>query len=99
MDLKVPRTVVLPNKRVETQVVPESFRNLDYPMNWRGIIDYVGVPAILKDTYTGGRRISTRVHDVDELIEKYDESDTLTVLVQEVIESDEHYHCFVVGQK
>lgn len=99
MDLNVPRTVVLPNKRVETQVVPESFRNLDYPMNWRGIIDYVGVPAILKDTYTGGRRISTRVHDVDELIEKYDESDTLTVLVQEIIESDEHYHCFVFGQE
>lgn len=99
MDMNVPRTVVLPNKRVETQVVPESFRNLEYPMNWRGIIDYVGVPAILKDTYTGGRRISTRVHDVDELIEKYDESDTLTVMVQEVIESDEHYHCFVFGQE
>lgn len=99
VDLHTPRTVLLPNKRVETQVVPESFRNLEYPMNWRGIIDYVGVPAIMKDAHTGGRRISQRVYDVDDLIQKYDESDTLTVIVQEVIESDQHVHCFAFGQQ
>lgn len=99
LGLNTPRTVVLPNKRVETQVVPESFRNLEYPMNWRGIIDYVGVPAILKDSHTGGRSITHRVYDVDDLIQKYDESDTLTVIVQEIIESDLHVHCFVIGQE
>lgn len=99
LGLNTPRTVVLPNKRVETQVVPESFRNLEYPMNWQGIIDYVGVPAILKDSHSGGRRITHRVFDVDDLIQKYDESDTLTVIVQEIIESDYHVHCFVIGQK
>jgi hypothetical protein len=99
LGLRTPKTVVLPNKRVETQVVPESFRNLEYPMNWRSIIDYVGVPAILKDVHTGGRRISLRVHDVDDLIQKYDESDTLTVLVQEIIDAEEHIHCFVFGRK
>lgn len=99
LDLQTPRTVVLPNKRVETQVVPESFRNLEYPMNWRGIIDYVGVPAIMKDAHTGGRRISQRVYDVDDLIQKYDESDTLTVILQGVIDSDYHVHCFAFGQE
>lgn len=99
LDLQTPRTVLLPNKRVETQVVPESFRNLEYPMNWRGIIDYVGVPAIMKDAHTGGRRISQRVYDVDDLIQKYDESDTLTVILQEVIDSDYHVHCFAFGQE
>ena len=94
-----PCTVVLPNKRVETQVVPESFRNLKYPMDWRGIIDYVGVPAILKDAHTGGRRITHRVHDVDDLIQKYDESDTLTMLVQEIIEDATHVHCFTCGRE
>jgi hypothetical protein len=99
LGLNTPRTVVLPNKRVETQVVPESFRNLEYPMNWRGIIDYVGVPAILKDAHSGGRRITHRVFDVDDLIQKYDESDTLTMIVQEIVEADEHIHCFVIGQE
>lgn len=99
MGMATPKSVVLPNKRVETQVVPESFRNLKYPMDWRGIIDYVGVPAILKDAHTGGRRITHRVVDVDDLIQKYDESDTLTMIVQEIIESDQHVHCFVIGRE
>lgn len=94
-----PNTVVLPNKRVETQVVPESFRNLEYPMDWRGVIDYVGVPAILKDAHSGGRRITHRVHDVDELIQRYDESDTLTMMVQQIIEDAKHYHVFTFGRE
>lgn len=99
LGLQAPRSVVLPNKRVETQVVAESFRNLEYPMNWRGIIDYVGVPAILKDAHIGGRHVTQVVHNVDELIQKYDESDTLTMIVQESVESGDHVHVFVIGQK
>jgi hypothetical protein len=99
LGMETPRTVALPNKRVETQVVPESFRNLEYPMNWRGIIDYVGVPAILKDSDAGGHKASQRVFDVDDLIQKYDESDTLTMIVQEIVEPGEHVHVFVIGQE
>lgn len=98
MSGRTPRTVALPNKRVETENVPESFRNLEYPMDWQGIIDFVGVPAILKDINTGGRRLARRVHNVDELIRSYDESDTLSVVLQQIIETDTHIHCFVVGQ-
>jgi hypothetical protein len=99
LNMTCPRTVMLPNKRVEAENVPESFRNLVYPMDWQGIIDYVGVPAILKDILTGGRRVSRRVHNVDELIQAYDESDTQTVILQAIIETDYHLHCFVVGQE
>jgi hypothetical protein len=96
---RTPRTVALPNKRVENENVPESFRNLEYPMDWQGIIDFVGVPAILKDINTGGRRLSKRVHNIDELIRCYDESDTLTVVLQQIIETNTHIHCFVIGQE
>jgi hypothetical protein len=95
--VKVPRTAVLPNKRAETENVPESFRNLVYPLDWQGIVDYVGVPAVLKDSQTGGRRLARRVSSVDELISAYDESDTRTMLLQSVVESDLHLHCFVIG--
>lgn len=98
LGIPVPRTAALPNKRAAAENVPESFRNLAYPMDWQHIIDYVGVPAILKDAHTGGRRVSHRVHSVDELIRRYDESDTLTVILQAMIESDCHVHCFVVGK-
>jgi len=97
LSINTPKTVALPNKRVETEDVPETFRNLIYPMDWQGIIDYVGVPAILKDSDTGGRRMACRVHNIDDLLQAYDESNTLTVILQEVIESDIHVHCFVIG--
>ncbi len=99
LGLKSPRTVVLPNKQVEKDVTPSTFRNLKYPMDWQAIIDYVGVPAIFKDNVASGRRGVHRVHNVDELIQRYDESSTRTKILQQLIESDEHVHCFVVGQE
>ncbi|HEX6384392.1 MAG TPA: hypothetical protein VF177_06960 [Anaerolineae bacterium] len=99
LGLNSPRTVVLPNKHIEIEVVPDSFRNLTYPMDWQAIIDYVGVPAIFKDNHAGGRRPAHRVSNVDELIQRYDESGTRTKVLQQVIESDVHIHCFVVGQE
>ncbi|MFO7539804.1 MAG: hypothetical protein R6X32_17330 [Chloroflexota bacterium] len=94
-----PRTVVLPNKEVEEENKTDSFRNLIYPMDWAGIIEYVGVPAIFKDVSVGGRRLVHRVHSVDELIQRYDESGTRTMLLQQIIESDVHIHAFVFGQE
>ncbi len=94
-----PRTIVLPNKDVDTDVVPDSFRNLKYPMDWQGIIDYVGVPAIFKEVLSGGRRLSYRVHSVDDLIQHYDESGTRTMILQQLIEGGEHIHCYVIGKK
>ncbi|MFZ1398210.1 MAG: hypothetical protein WAS33_15000 [Candidatus Promineifilaceae bacterium] len=99
LGLKTPRTVVLPNKQVEYDVTPSTFRNLKYPMDWQAIIDYVGVPAIFKDNKATGRRGVTRVHNVDELIQQYDESSTRTKILQQIIESDQHVHSFVVGQE
>jgi len=99
LGLTSPRTIVLPNKHVAADVTPASFRNLEYPMDWHGIINYVGVPAIFKDIHSGGRRVVYRVHSVDELIQRYDESGTRTMILQELIESDTHIHCFVIGQE
>lgn len=99
LGLNRPRTIVLPNKEVEADVVPDSFRNLVYPMDWEGIIDYVGVPAIFKEVSSGGRRLSFRVHNVEELIQRYDESGKRTMVLQQLIEAGEHVHCFVIGQE
>jgi hypothetical protein len=99
LGLQGPRTVVLPNKDIETPVVPDSFRNLEYPMNWEGIIEYVGVPAIFKETRSGGRRWAHRVNSVDDLIQRYDESGTRTMILQEIISDGKHIHCLVIGKE
>ncbi len=97
LGVKTPRTMVLPNKDIMAETVPDSFRNLQYPMDWQAIVDYIGGPAIFKDVRSGGRRFAHRVNSVDELIQRYDESGTRTMILQQVIESDLHYHCLVIG--
>ncbi len=97
LGMKSPRTVVLPNKDTSAETVPESFRNLLYPMDWEGIIEYIGVPAIFKEILSGGRRLSFRVNSVDELIQRYDESGTRTMILQEVIQGGDHLHCLITG--
>jgi len=99
LNVLTPRTAVLPNKDIGTDTVSDSFRNLVYPMNWQAIIDYIGGPAIFKDVRSGGRRFSHRVNSVDELIQRYDESGTRTMILQQVIESNHQYHCMVIGHE
>lgn len=99
LGLKSPRTVVLPNKQVECETSPDTFRNLQYPMDWEAIIEYVGVPAIFKDIHSGGRQFAARVHNVDELIQRYDESGSRTTILQQIIDSHDHLHAFIIGQE
>lgn len=98
LGFRIPKTLALPNKHARLNFGPNSFRNLKYPMDWQGIIEYVGVPAILKDIDSGGRIPSQPVHNLDELIQRYDESDTRSMILQQQVESDRHIHCFVIGQ-
>ena len=35
-------------------IISESLRNLEFPLDWQGIIDYVGLPAFLKPFDGGG---------------------------------------------
>jgi hypothetical protein len=93
-----PKTMALPMKSYPEGVVSESLRNLDYPMDWKGITDYVGLPAILKDTWGGGWRHVYKVNSIDELIYAYDQTGTLCMILQEFIEWDLYVRCICVGQ-
>lgn len=91
-----PKTVLLPNKSYVEGVVEESLRNLEYPLDWEGIADYVGLPAILKDAHGGGGKDVHRVDSVSELIERYDESGQLTMILQEMMEWEHYIRCLCV---
>lgn len=99
LGLTSPRTAVLPNKDLDIDSGPDTFRNLKYPMDWNEIINYVGVPAIFKDIKNGGRRAVYRVDNVDDLILYYEQSGTRTAILQQIIESETHIHSFVIGQE
>ena len=94
-----PRTVVLPNREYVPGIVPsESLRNLEYPLDWQGIIDYVGMPCILKDAHGGGWKEVYVCRTPQELLHNYNTSGLLTMIVQEFIEFEHFVRCLVIGR-
>lgn len=95
-----PRTVVLPNKAYITGIHhQESLRNLAYPLNWEEIIEYVGMPCVLKDAHGGGWRDVYVCRTPEELLRAYDSSGTLTMIIQEFIEWEQYIRCLCLGQE
>jgi len=94
-----PKTIVLPNKEYVPGIIQnESLRNLYYPLDWNAITAYVGLPCILKDAHGGGWRDVYVIRSQDELIWRYDQSGTLTMIVQEFIKWDNYARCMCLGQ-
>jgi hypothetical protein len=77
----------------------ESLRNLQYPLDWQGLVDYIGMPCILKDAHGGGWKEVYVCRTLDDLIHHYNESGLLTMIVQEFIEWDHFVRCVALGQR
>jgi glutathione synthase/RimK-type ligase-like ATP-grasp enzyme len=99
LGVAVPKTVILPNKTYEADIIRESLRNLEYPMPWEGIAEYVGMPAVIKPAVGGGWRNVTIVHSLEELIAAFDTSGVLPMIVQEFIRFENYSRCFVIGRE
>ncbi len=95
-----PKTLVLPNKDHVPGIVPtESLRNLVYPLDWRAIVEYVGLPCVLKDAHGGGWKNVAVCHSLEELLYHYDRSGLLTMVVQEYIDWEHYVRCLVLGRQ
>jgi hypothetical protein len=95
-----PKTVVLPNKDYIPGIShSESLRNLRFPMDWKGAIEYVGLPCVLKDAHGGGWRDVYICNSLQEVWKHYNESGLLTMVLQEFIEWDKYIRCLCLGQK
>src|SRR2546423_5662303 len=99
MGIAVPKTVLLPQKEYKEGVVSESLRNLEYPLDWQGIIDYVGLPAFIKPYDGGGWRGVSRVNNFEELLQKYDASGTDCMVLQEYIPFDHYVRSYCIGKR
>lgn len=99
LGVAVPKTVLLPQKDYIKGVTNDSLRNLEFPIKWQEIMDYVGSPAWLKPFDGGGWKNVYKVHSVEELLAAYNETGTLCMTLQEGIEFDEYVRCYCVGRK
>ena len=100
LGVAIPKTVLLPQKGypADVDILPESLRNLTYPVDWDALLDYVGRPAILKPYTGGGWKHVYKVHDRDELIAAYDGTAPYCMTLQEFIDFDRYVRCFTFGK-
>ena len=95
----IPKTVLLPQHAYIKDITSESLRNLEFPIDWEGIINYVGFPAFLKPHDGGGWKNVSKIHNLEELWKEYNDSGTLCMTLQEGIEYDHFVRCYCVGQE
>jgi hypothetical protein len=95
----VPKTVLLPQKDYIPGIVSESLRNLQFPLDWKAIVDYVGFPAFMKPFDGGGWKNVSKVNSIEELIHEYDQTGTLCMTLQEGIDFDQFVRCYCIGQE
>jgi hypothetical protein len=98
LGVAVPRTVLLPHKCFPPQINARSLRNLQYPLDWDAILEYVGFPAFLKPHDGGGWRDVFHVHNPHEFFAAYDQTRDLCMTLQAAVEFQEYFRCYVVGQ-
>jgi hypothetical protein len=99
LGVAIPRTVLLPQKDYIKGITSESLRNLEFPLDWQGIADHVGFPAIIKPFDGGGWKNVSRVNSLQELWEVYDTTETLCMTLQEMIDWDQFVRCYCIGQQ
>ena len=100
LGVAVPKTVVLPNK----QYIPDidhahSLRNLQFPLDWSHIVQYTGLPAVLKPNTGGGWKDVFIVRSLEELITAYDQTGLKTMILQEFIDWDDYVRCICIGRQ
>jgi len=99
LGVAIPKTVLLPQKDYIEGITGESLRNLEFPLDWQGIVDYVGMPAIIKPFDGGGWKNVSRVNSIEELWEVYDTTGTLCMTLQEFVAFDQFVRCYCIGQE
>ena len=100
LGIAIPKTILLPQKGYphDVDITAESLHNLEYPIDWDGLLDYVGRPAILKPFSGGGWKHVYKVKDKQELIEAYDRTAPYCMTLQEFIDFDKYVRCFTFGK-
>jgi hypothetical protein len=100
LGVAVPKTVVLPQKSYPPGIdlTADSLHNLGYPIDWDGLLDYIGRPAILKPYSGGGWKHVYKVNNREELIAAYDITGPYCMTLQQFVNFDQYVRCFTFGK-
>ena len=99
LEVAVPKTVLLPSNQHPDDTNANSFRNLDYPLNWDAMFSYVGFPAYFKPFAGGGWKNVYRLESPDDFFKAYNETGQLVMMLQEEIKFTEYFRCYCLDRK
>ncbi len=95
----IPKTVLLPQHSYIKDITSESLRNLEFPLDWKAITEYIGFPAFLKPHDGGGWKNVSKIHSLEQLWSEYNQTGTLCMTLQEGIEFEQFVRCYCIGQE
>ena len=95
----VPKTALLPSFELPDDTTADSFRNLQYPLDWKAIFAQTGFPAYMKPFAGGGWKNVYRVKDEAEFFELHAQTGRHVMLLQEEIVFQSYYRCYCIGGK
>jgi hypothetical protein len=99
LGVAIPKTVLLPQHSYIEAISSESLRNLEFPIDWESVVNYVGFPAFLKPYDGGGWKNVSKVESLEQLWYEYNQTGTLCMTLQEGIEYDQFVRCYCVGKE
>ncbi len=98
LGLRVPHTVMLPQNAYPDGIDHgRCLRNLEYPLGWDAIKDYVKFPAVLKPIDKGNGPGLAPVHDLGSLFGAFNCSGASVMVLQERVEADVLVRCLCIG--
>ncbi|HLT24450.1 MAG TPA: hypothetical protein VK004_04940 [Ignavibacteria bacterium] len=99
LGVPVPKTVLLPSNKNPQDTTPESFRNLEFPLDWESIFDYIKFPAYFKPFSGGGWKSVYKVESPEDFFEKYEETGELVMMLQEEINFESYFRCYCIDRR
>lgn len=99
LGVPIPKTVLLPSNQHPPDTNEFSMRNLEYPLDWSGIFNYVGFPAFFKPFAGGGWKNVYKLENADDFFHAYHETGQLVMMLQEAIDFTEYFRCYSIDRK
>jgi glutathione synthase/RimK-type ligase-like ATP-grasp enzyme len=95
----VPKTTIIPSNQIPHGANEQSLSNLVDPMDWEGMVDYFGFPALMKPIIGESWNYLFKVNSLEELYRSHHQTGQMVMMVQEEIHYNEYYHVFCIGDK
>ncbi len=95
----VPKTVLLPSNEHPPETNSNSMRNLEYPLDWEYIFNYIGFPAFFKPFAGGGWKNVYNPQNQEEFFKFYNETGTLVMMLQEQIDFTDYFRCYCIDRR